>query len=92
MKKLQAVKDKIVVEIIPDDLKTSGGLFIPENVVQLPHSTGRVISFGEEVIGVSEGDIVIFHRFAGGQATYFENKEIRVLCVNEIYGVVKEIE
>lgn len=90
MKKLQAIKDKIVVEIIPDDLKTPGGLFIPENVIQLPHSTGRVVSVGEEVPTVVEGDIVIFHRHAGGQATYFENKEIRVLACAEIYGVVRD--
>ena len=92
MKKLLAVSDKIIVEIVQDDLKTEGGIIIPETIKQNPHSTGRVTSVGEEIPAdkVKVGDIVIFHRHAGGQATFFENKEIRILCYKEIYGVISE--
>lgn len=90
MKVLQAVKDKVVVEILKDQEVTDGGIIIPDTVKKSPHSTGKVVSIGNEVEEVKGNDIVIFAQFAG-QATFLGTKEIRVLCLGEIYGVIKDI-
>lgn len=91
MRFLQAVKDKIVTEIVQEDTITPGGIVIPETARQSPHSLGKVISVGEEVKNIEIGDILMFHRHSGGQATFFEGKEIRVLGYAEIYCVIKNI-
>jgi len=87
--KVQAVKDKIFVQVIKEELKTPGGIVIPEGVRQLPQKTGVVLSVGEEVKEIKEGDILMFHQQAG-QIALIESVEYRILMYNEIYAVVNE--
>ena len=89
MMKLQGIKDKIVVEIIKEDLKTPGGIIIPEGVRQLPQKMGKVISIGEEVKEVCVGDIIVFHQQAG-QIVLLDSIEYKILMYGEVYAVIKE--
>jgi chaperonin GroES len=54
------------VLIIPEDklVKTAGGIYIPETVVQKP-STGKVFKIGEDVSKTKVGDNVMFGKEAG---------------------------
>lgn len=94
MKTIQAVKDKVAVEIL-DSLETTteGGIVIPETVTQnSPFKVGKVLSYGNEVadsIEIKVGDIIAFAKF-GGQDIILNNKIIKILCLGEIYGVIKE--
>ena len=87
--KLQGIKDKVIVEVIKEELKTAGGIIIPESARHLPQKMGRVISVGEEVKEIKEEDIIIFHQM-GGQVVLLNNVEYKVLMNNEIYAVIKE--
>lgn len=89
MKMLQGISDKVVVEIISGEEITEGGIILPETVKVTPHSTGRVMSIGQNVSELKVGDIVIFAKF-GGQATFLGKSEIRILGLSEIYGILKD--
>jgi co-chaperonin GroES (HSP10) len=90
MRFLQGIKDKVIVEVISPESVTDGGLFIPESAIENdPHRRGRVISCGDEVIGIVPGDTVMFHR-NGGQATALDGKQYKVLMFGEIFCTIKE--
>jgi len=91
MKVIQAVNDKIVVEVIMQEKVTSGGIILPVNVDKDPQGYGEVLSIGEEVENIKVGDIIIFHK-SGGMAIIIDKKIMKVLTNKEIYGIVKEIE
>ena len=93
MRTLEAVKDKIVVELdITLESKTESGLFIPENAVNEPQKYGKVSSIGEEVSfkdKLNVGDIISFHGRAG-QDIILNRKIYKVLLEGEVYGIVRE--
>ncbi len=68
--------------------KTKGGLIIPDNVDNLPQHYGQVISVGEDISTIKEGDIIVFHSRAG-QIAIFDNVNYKALMYNEIYGVLE---
>jgi len=90
MKILQAVKDKIFVEVLRQDEITESGLLITQEAIDPPQKLGLVVSVGKEVTEISRGDIICFAKF-GGQVSLLNGKEYRSLCLGEIYGVLKEI-
>lgn len=90
MKKIEAIKDKIVVELIKDiEEKTDGGIIIPETSKKEPQSYGTVVSIGSDVKGVTEGDTISFHQRAG-QDIILNNKLMKVLTDAEVYGIIRE--
>jgi chaperonin GroES len=90
MKFVQALDDKVVVEIIKEEKKTESGLIIPSNVDKDPQGYGLILSVGEDISTLNIGDIVIFHKNAG-MAIIVENKIMKVLTYKEIYGKIVEI-
>jgi co-chaperonin GroES (HSP10) len=89
---IQAVADKIIVEIMRAT-KTTSGLLLPES--SDPQGYGRVISCGELLseTNIKEGTILVFHLRAG--MDMLMNKRIlKVLKYEELYGILedKEIE
>lgn len=79
-------KNNHVVVITLARQKTSGGLILPTIAVD-PQSYGRIISVGDKVKSYKEEDIIIFH-INGGQVVVLENKMLRVLKEDEVYGVL----
>jgi len=86
---VQAVKDKIIVEVLKEDKTSEGGIVIPDGIKTEPQEKGLVISVGPEVSGITRGDTILFHR-VGGQVFIFERKIYKALGYSEIYGVVKD--
>lgn len=88
---IQAVKDKIIVEIIKEEVKTDGGLFLPEDSsANAPQSIGKVLSIGDEAVeatGIQEGDTIAFAKF-GGQDIIINKKVLKVLMAGEVYGII----
>ena len=60
---INALADKIVVEFLRTT-KSEGGLIIPD-IAQDPQGYGKVLSVGEDVKIIKEGDILVFHMRAG---------------------------
>lgn len=89
MRTLQAIKDKICVEIIKET-QTPGGLYVPVSEND-PHRLGKVVSVGEEINTVQVGDILAFAKH-GGQATILNGKHYVVLIYSEIFGKIIDID
>jgi len=84
--KFNAINDKVIVKIIKDQVReTKSGLYIPENLQNLPHTMGKVISIGDEIKNVEVGDIILFHRNGGHIISFNVDEEFRVLKYDEIY-------
>lgn len=90
-KVVKAVNDKIVVELVMEEKVTPGGIYIPVNADRDPQSYGIVLSVGEEVKNIKEGDIVVFHK-NGGMAIIVDKKILKVLTNKEVYGILSEID
>jgi len=89
MRMLQAIQNKVCVEILKET-ETTGGLYIPVSDTE-PHRLGKVVSVGEEVKGVSVGDVLAFAKH-GGQATILNGKHYQILVDSEIFGKIVELE
>lgn len=91
MKELIAVRNKIIVELdITVESKTESGLFIPETATGTPQKYGKVISVGQDVKEVSVGDTIMFLPKMG-MDIIVDRKIYKVLCFEDIYGIVREV-
>lgn len=82
---MKALGDIVIAKVIVEE-KTKGGIVLPQNS-QLPQTTGKVISCGEEVKEIKINDMIMFHN-RGGQVIFIENEEYRALKYGEIYCVL----
>jgi co-chaperonin GroES (HSP10) len=85
---VKAVSDKIIVEFLKREI-TSGGIIAPENALVDPQGYGKVMSVGEEVTMIKEGDFLAFHPRAGMDMV-FDKKVFKVLKYDELYGVIED--
>ena len=92
MKEIQGIQDKVLTRLIRKE-KTEGGIVIPDNVQQLPQEYGIILSAGKDALaaGAEVGAIAVFHQQAG-QVIVHETKELRVIKVDEIYGIIQNDE
>jgi co-chaperonin GroES (HSP10) len=86
---IQAVFDKVVVEVMKESQKTEGGILIPDNANQMPQIHGKVISVGETIETIKPGEVVVCHRNAG-QDILLSGVIHKVLMYGEVYGVVRD--
>lgn len=85
---IKAVSDKIIVEFLKREI-TSGGIIAPENALVDPQGYGKVLSIGEEVQIIKEGDFIVFHPRAGMDMV-LDTKILKVLKYEEIYGTIED--
>ena len=84
---INALKDKIIVEFLKTT-KTETGLIIPDSAKD-PQGFGRVLSVGEEVKNIKEGDVLVFHMMAGMDLIL--NKTVqKCLKAEEVYGILDD--
>ena len=91
MQTIQAVNDKVVVEVLKQKNSTKGGIIVPETVINEPQLYGKVMSVGEDISTIKPGDILLFHR-NGGQDIVLDRRVIKVLTYPEIYGILEDYE
>lgn len=91
MKKIVAINDHVVVEVITPKTEkiTDGGIVVPLNVETEPQKYGKVVSVGESVTTIKVGDNIIFAKH-GGQDIILNGKIIKVLKLGEVYGIIEE--
>ena len=73
MAKLRPLHDRIIVERLPEDEKTAGGIYIPESAKEKPQrgkvvavGNGKVLEDGKiRPVDLKEGDVVLFGKYAG---------------------------
>jgi chaperonin GroES len=91
---IRPLGDKVVVEAVEEESKTSGGIFLPDTAKQKPHEgkvvaigTGRVLEDGSRAkMAVKAGDRVIYSKYGGNEITV-EGKDYLILDQDSIYAI-----
>lgn len=92
---LKPLGDRVVIELVETEEKTASGIVLPDSAKEKPQEgkvvavgTGRVLDSGERVaLEVSEGDRIIFSKYAGTEVKY-QGKEYLILRENDILAVI----
>ncbi|MBP1948279.1 co-chaperone GroES [Virgibacillus litoralis] len=92
---IKPLGDRVVIELVEQEEKTASGIVLPDSAKEKPQEgnvvavgSGRVTDNGEKVaLEVSEGDRIIFSKFAGTEVKY-SGTEYLILRENDILAVV----
>lgn len=84
---INAIGDKIIIEYMRE-AQTETGILLPDTS-QDPQGYGRVLSVGNEVEHIKEGDVLVFHTRAG--MDFILDKKIqKCLKYEEVYGILND--
>ena len=98
--KIRPLGDRVIVEPIEEDETTFAGgqLVLPDTAKEKPQQ-GSVLAVGPEVevenedgvvVGPQVGDLIIFAKYAGTTFKTRDGKEMLILRVDDILGVIEE--
>lgn len=96
MKTFQPLNDRLLVEVIHADSVRESGIIIPDSAKEKPQM-GRVVHVGEggylangtfRPSQLSEGDTVLFGKFAGSLIN-LDGKEYLILLEDDVFGKVE---
>ncbi len=95
MANLKPLGDKVVVQVIEQDEKTAGGLYLPDTAKKKPTQgkvvavgQGRVLDNGERnPLSVKVGDSVLFSKYGGNEVT-LDGEEYTILDEDQIYAIL----
>lgn len=94
MTSIKPLSDRVVVKPEPAEEKTSSGLFIPDSAKEKPQrgtivsvGPGRVENGAKIDMTVSEGDTVLYGKYAGTEIT-LENEDLLIMRESDILGIV----
>ena len=88
---LRPLDDRVVVEPLEAEEKTSGGILLPDTAKQKPQQ-GKVIAVGpgklsdkgvRSAVGVKVGDTVLFGKYSGSDVEV-SNRELKILRESDI--------
>jgi chaperonin GroES len=97
MMKIRPLQDRIIVQRIEEEEKTSGGIIIPDTAKEKPQ-IGKVIAAGNgrktedgKIIpmDVKKGDKVLFSKYAGSEVKV-EGEELLIMKEDDILGIVEK--
>jgi chaperonin GroES len=95
MAKIRPLEDRVVIQQIEAEEKTSGGIVLPDTAKEKPQR-GKVISVGpgkmldsgeRTAIGVVEGDEVLFGKYSGTEIKV-DGEEIKILRESDILAKI----
>ena len=98
--KIRPLGDRVIVEPVEEDEMTFAGgqLVLPDTAKEKPQQ-GKVVAVGPDVevenedgvvIGPQVGDLVIYAKYAGTTFKTRDGKEMLILRVDDILGVIEE--
>ena len=95
--KIRPLGDKVLVERVEAESKTTGGIVLPDTAKEKPQR-GKVISVGEgkmlengsrKEIQVRKGDLVLFTSYAGTEIK-IDGKEYLIMDESDIMAVMEK--
>ena len=93
--KFRPLHDRVVVRRIEEDMKTAGGIIIPDTAKEKPMQ-GEIIAAGSGArddsgklvpLDVKRGDRVLFGKYSG-QTVKVEGEELLVMREEDLMGVI----
>lgn len=96
--KLKPVRNLCVFELVPQELRSRGGIFIPETAKRYQYKVGRVLAVGPGRIGhnneyvvpaVQVGDLCILGEHSGIDMEY-DGEKVFMADADEVLSIVNE--
>lgn len=93
--KIRPLHDRILIQRLEEESKTSGGIIIPDSAKEKP-AEGKVIAVGPGKVNdagnlielqVKEGDIVLFSKY-GGTDVRQDGTDYLILREDDVLGIV----
>ena len=94
--KFRPLHDRVVVRRIEEDMKTAGGIIIPDTVKEKPMQ-GEIIAVGPGArdeqgklvpLDVRKGDRVLFGKWSGNEVK-IDGEEFLIMKESDILGVIE---
>lgn len=90
--KFKPLGERILVERLEEESKTSSGIIIPDNAKEKP-LMGKVKAVSKKVADeckcISEGDTVVFGKYKGSEIK-LDNQEYIVLDLEDVLGILSK--
>lgn len=89
--KIKPLDDRLLVEPIEEEERTSSGLYIPDTAKEKPRM-GKVIAVGTDEDlreKISEGDKILFAKY-GGEEIEMNNAVYKILQRSDVLAVVED--
>ena len=92
---VKPLQDRVLVERLEEEKRTSAGIIIPDNNAEKP-AEGRVVSVGpgrllddgsHRAIDVKEGERVLFGKYAGTEVKV-DGKDYLIMKEDDLLGVL----
>jgi chaperonin GroES len=93
--KIRPLQDRLIVERLAPEEKTTGGIILPDNAQERPQR-GRVVSVGKgkvrddgsiHALDVKEGDEVLFGKYSGVEVKV-DGTELLIMREDDVLGVI----
>ncbi len=93
---IRPLQDRILVQRIEEEEKTSGGIIIPDTAKEKPQE-GKVVAVGKgkvledgkvQPLDVKKGDRILFSKYAGTEVN-IEGEEHLIIREDDVLGVVE---
>ncbi len=94
---LRPIGDRLIVEVLSEEEKTSGGIILPDTAREKPQEgkviavgSGRILENGQKVdLEVKAGDKVIFSKYGGTEVKH-KGKDYLILRESDVHAIVEE--
>ncbi|GAA0428303.1 MAG: co-chaperone GroES [Bacillota bacterium] len=91
---IKPLGERVVIELVEQEEKTASGIVLPDSAKEKPQEgnvvavgSGKIVNGEKVALEVSEGDRIIFSKFAGTEVKY-EGKEYLILREDDILAVI----
>lgn len=90
LKKIKPLADRVLIEPTEAEVKTSGGIFIPDSAQEKPQK-GKVIAVGpgtkDVKMEVKVGDTVLYGKYSGTEINV-DNKDYLIMRQSDIIAIL----
>jgi chaperonin GroES len=88
--KVKPLADRVIVEPAAAELKTAGGIIIPDTAKEKPQK-GKVLAVGtgkiDEPMTVKVGDEVLYGKYSGTEVT-IEGQDLLIMRESDLYAII----
>ena len=82
----QPLGNRVLVKRVEEANTTISGIIIPDNAQEKP-SRGEVVAVSKEVEVLTNGNVVLFGKYAGSEVSMGAEKFL-VLDIDDIFGII----
>ena len=96
MTKFRPLHDRVVVEALDAEIKTAGGVIIPDTAQEKPQE-GKIVSVGPGLRGddgkiakldVKKGDRILYGKWSGTEVK-IDGKDLLIMKESDVMGIVE---